>query len=182
MDSSRPPQPTGLSNTNHSTHQYQTFVTAEPEAYESTEDSQTRRAWKSALSIRTLPVADEDDSDSEDEYGPTSRQRLKRNTVSPLLLPSTPIPEHRPTVRASLIARLQLSSIQKNILKCAVAYFIASLFTFNKTLASFLGQPFDIEGATPNAHFIATVSVYYNRALLNFRLPCHALANACFSR
>lgn len=27
-----------------------------------------------------------------------------------------------------------------------------------------LGQPFDIEGATPNAHFIATVAVYYNPA------------------
>lgn len=48
--------------------------------------------------------------------------------------------------------------------KCSVAYGIASLFTLNPFLSSLLGQPFDYEGPTANAHVIATVSVYYNPA------------------
>lgn len=50
------------------------------------------------------------------------------------------------------------------MLKCAIAYAVASCFTLVPFLSNMLGQPFDIEGATPNAHFIATVAVYYNPA------------------
>lgn len=62
----------------------------------------------------------------------------------------------------------KLSTLQRNILKCAIAYFIGSLFTFIPFLSNLvarlgsLGRP----GGNPyrTAHLVATVSVYYNPA------------------
>ncbi|KAG9316913.1 Fusaric acid resistance protein-like-domain-containing protein [Chiua virens] len=56
----------------------------------------------------------------------------------------------------------------KNMLKCSVAYFIASLFTFHPSLARFFGDltSYGSGGGSPypSAHLIATIAVYYNPA------------------
>ncbi|KAF9237441.1 Fusaric acid resistance protein-like-domain-containing protein [Melanogaster broomeanus] len=56
----------------------------------------------------------------------------------------------------------------KNMLKCSVAYFLASMFTFQPYLSQFFGDlvPYgsDGNGPSPSAHMIATVAVYYNPA------------------
>ncbi|KAF8906326.1 Fusaric acid resistance protein-like-domain-containing protein [Mucidula mucida] len=53
-----------------------------------------------------------------------------------------------------------------NVFKCALAYFIGSLFTFSPYLSSFIG---DLRGPGerrphPSGHMIATIAVYYNPA------------------
>ncbi|KAG6862245.1 hypothetical protein C0995_002176 [Termitomyces sp. Mi166 len=63
--------------------------------------------------------------------------------------------------------------LYRNVLKCAIAYFVASLFTFNPFLANLLSkiasyghmdhgpgsrEPF------PSGHMVATIAVYYNPA------------------
>lgn len=67
--------------------------------------------------------------------------------------------------RSSLSPRSQgLTSLQKGVVKCAVAYLIASLFTFVPALSDFFAAPFDLEGPVSGAHVIATVATYYNPA------------------
>ncbi|KAI5117857.1 hypothetical protein M0805_007700 [Coniferiporia weirii] len=56
--------------------------------------------------------------------------------------------------------------LYRNILKCAVAYFIASLFTFVPVLSHLIGS-ISSNGETkpsPSAHMVATVAVYFNPA------------------
>ncbi|THH31394.1 hypothetical protein EUX98_g2773 [Antrodiella citrinella] len=63
-----------------------------------------------------------------------------------------------------------LTPLQRNILKCSVAYFIGSLFTFSPYLSGFISDltsygPSDRERApSPSGHMVATVAVYYNPA------------------
>ncbi|KAF9227087.1 hypothetical protein BS17DRAFT_861039 [Gyrodon lividus] len=56
----------------------------------------------------------------------------------------------------------------KNILKCSVAYFLASLFTFHPYLSQFFGDLVSYGsgggGPSPSGHMIATIAVYYNPA------------------
>ncbi|KZT29097.1 hypothetical protein NEOLEDRAFT_1154149 [Neolentinus lepideus HHB14362 ss-1] len=59
-----------------------------------------------------------------------------------------------------------LTTIQRNILKCAIAYFIGSLFTFSPYLSGFIS---DVTAAgerrpAPSGHMVATVAVYFNPA------------------
>ncbi|KAG8758649.1 hypothetical protein FRC14_007704 [Serendipita sp. 396] len=60
------------------------------------------------------------------------------------------------------------STLQRNLFKCAIAYFIASLFTFIPTLSNLLsyistfGRQRNLP--SPSAHMVATVVVYYNPA------------------
>ncbi|GAA5931638.1 uncharacterized protein JCM15063_001523 [Sporobolomyces koalae] len=54
-----------------------------------------------------------------------------------------------------------LSITAKNVLKCVLAYTLASLFTFIPALSEFVGAPWDVEGPVRNAHAIATTSVYF---------------------
>ncbi|KAI0676139.1 Fusaric acid resistance protein-like-domain-containing protein [Trametes maxima] len=61
-----------------------------------------------------------------------------------------------------------LSPIYRNILKCSIAYFIGSLFTFSPYLSGFIA---DITGGdpgdripSPSGHMVATVAVYFNPA------------------
>lgn len=55
-----------------------------------------------------------------------------------------------------------------NVLKCAIAYFIASLFTFYQPLSDFIGDLSSYgpgaRGPSPSAHMVATVAVYFNPA------------------
>ncbi|KAH7889008.1 hypothetical protein F5I97DRAFT_1804311 [Phlebopus sp. FC_14] len=56
----------------------------------------------------------------------------------------------------------------KNVLKCCVAYFIASMFTFQPYLSHFFGDLVSYgsgsRGPLPSGHMIATIAVYYNPA------------------
>ncbi|KIK69372.1 hypothetical protein GYMLUDRAFT_35450 [Collybiopsis luxurians FD-317 M1] len=58
--------------------------------------------------------------------------------------------------------------LHRNIFKCAVAYFIASLFTFNPYLAGFMSDLVNYGSGTrkplPSGHMVATVAVYFNPA------------------
>ncbi|TBU24665.1 Fusaric acid resistance protein-like-domain-containing protein [Dichomitus squalens] len=62
----------------------------------------------------------------------------------------------------------ELSTTHRNILKCCIAYFLASLFTFSPYLSGFIA---DITGdnpgertPSPSGHMVATVAVYFNPA------------------
>lgn len=57
-----------------------------------------------------------------------------------------------------------LTVMQKNILKCAVAYFLGSLFTFNPYLSGIVSDITSAEGPSPSGHMVATVAVYFNPA------------------
>lgn len=52
-----------------------------------------------------------------------------------------------------------------NVLKCAIAYFLASLFTFNPYLSNILNRITSYEpGPFTSGHLIATIAVYFNPA------------------
>ncbi|KAF8586723.1 hypothetical protein K439DRAFT_1340213 [Ramaria rubella] len=96
------------------------------------------------------PDADEYDSDNSSEAS------------TPVQAPA------RPRRRCAYIKIPSLSRLQKNVLKCALAYLIASLFTFVPYLSGFLA---DVPsrgkwqgGPSPSGHMVATVSVYFNPA------------------
>ncbi|KDR75940.1 hypothetical protein GALMADRAFT_68130 [Galerina marginata CBS 339.88] len=59
--------------------------------------------------------------------------------------------------------RLSLSLMSRNVLKCAIAYFLASLFTFSPIFSQFiLGWNSDAPSAS--SHMVATIVVYFNPA------------------
>lgn len=53
---------------------------------------------------------------------------------------------------------LRLSDKQKMVLKCSLAYFLGSLFTYHPTLNRLIG------GASTSSHVVATVTVFFNPA------------------
>lgn len=90
-----------------------------------------------------------------------SLSRLLRALRTPPLIPYT------------LIDRLQLTIPQKQILKCSIAYFIASLFTFVPFFANLLStdSETDVHGRVRrkpaySAHMVATVMCYVSRSEL----------------
>ncbi|KAJ7252108.1 Fusaric acid resistance protein-like-domain-containing protein [Mycena haematopus] len=58
--------------------------------------------------------------------------------------------------------------LYRNIIKCAIAYFIASLFTFSPYLSSFISDLTTYgdgeRSPSPSGHMVATVMVYFNPA------------------
>lgn len=57
-----------------------------------------------------------------------------------------------------------LTAQQRGILKCSIAYTVATLFTFVPLLSGLLAAPFDLEGPVRGGHVVATVATYYNPA------------------
>lgn len=57
-----------------------------------------------------------------------------------------------------------LTAQQRGILKCTIAYTIATLFTFVPALSGLLAAPFDLDGPVRGGHVVATVATYYNPA------------------
>ncbi|PLW46714.1 hypothetical protein PCASD_03661 [Puccinia coronata f. sp. avenae] len=58
-------------------------------------------------------------------------------------------------------------SFRKNfrvILKCSIAYYIASLFSFYQPLSDLLVLPFGLDGPFSGAHVVATIVTYYRPA------------------
>jgi hypothetical protein len=67
-----------------------------------------------------------------------------------------PIDSAHPIKELAHYQRIQsLTTLQRNILKCAISYFIASLFTFIPYLAGFISHV--DKGPSPSGHLIATV-------------------------
>lgn len=98
-----------------------------------------------------------DPAESEDESQPCS------DSSSATSVPTSPSRHWFPPLQVPTIPVLW-----KNILKCAVAYLIASLFTFSPYLSGFLSD-ISTPGAgnglpSPTGHMIATIAVYYNPA------------------
>ncbi|KAF8320692.1 hypothetical protein DL93DRAFT_2052449 [Clavulina sp. PMI_390] len=61
----------------------------------------------------------------------------------------------------------QLTTFQRDIVKCAIAYLIGSLFTFNPYLSKLVSDivpSHASEGPSPTGHMVATVTVYFNPA------------------
>ena len=103
-----------------------------------------RPSWSSSAippSMRTrssavLIAGDSSDAETEDTDIPTTRA-----TTTNLRLPTLPV-------------------LWKNILKCSVAYFLASLFTLHPYLSNFFGDLTsygDYSGPSPSGHMIATM-------------------------
>ncbi|KAG0151562.1 hypothetical protein CROQUDRAFT_36606 [Cronartium quercuum f. sp. fusiforme G11] len=87
----------------------------------------------------------------------------------------------QPTINHSLLSRpwLQLASAvapvlkwlptsfrsqYRDILKCSIAYLIASLFSFYDPLSDLLVRPFGLDGPFSGAHVVATIVTYYRPA------------------
>ncbi|KAJ7496902.1 Fusaric acid resistance protein-like-domain-containing protein [Mycena latifolia] len=104
-----------------------------------------------------LSALDDDDDDEECDSISTSSTIKQASTVEP---PSTRwfSPHRLPSVPL----------LYRNIFKCAVAYFIASLFTFSPYLSSFISDLTTYRGGerrpSPSGHMVATVAVYFNPA------------------
>ncbi|KAG5645197.1 hypothetical protein DXG03_006715 [Asterophora parasitica] len=72
-------------------------------------------------------------------------------------------PDSTPWYSLNRIPRVPV--LYRNVLKCAIAYFIASLFTFNPYLADILGKITSYGPAIfPSGHMVATIAVYFNPA------------------
>ncbi|CED83992.1 Predicted membrane protein [Phaffia rhodozyma] len=85
-------------------------------------------------------------------------QWIRPTSVRPinLKLPPKPLPK-KDNVRWWRKTMMGFSRQEVDVTKCAIAYFLASLFTFNEKLNSWLPN-------ASNAHMIATIAVYYNPA------------------
>jgi hypothetical protein len=117
--------------------------------YERPSRVSSRRGRSRSRSAKSL-TSDSSDSSSDSDYSE----------------PSSPPPTHN-KVTATL-KRLKdeippLSALQRNMLKCAIAYFLASLFTFIPFLSNFISDIGSFgkgsEIPSPSAHMIATVCV-----------------------
>ncbi|KAJ7678692.1 Fusaric acid resistance protein-like-domain-containing protein [Mycena rosella] len=74
-----------------------------------------------------------------------------------------------PSMRWFSLQRLPtVPLLYRNIFKCAVAYFIASLFTFSPYLSSFISDLTTYGDGerrpSPSGHMVATIAVYFNPA------------------
>ena len=109
--------------------------------------------------------SDSDDSHSGDEYAQYNKFRVTRQRSQLLHKECTPSLEKSPLQLFLNLFRLPaLTAVQRGILKCSIAYLLASLFTFLPVLSDLFASPFDLEGPVSGAHVIATVATYYNPA------------------
>ncbi|KAI0765646.1 Fusaric acid resistance protein-like-domain-containing protein [Trametes elegans] len=80
----------------------------------------------------------------------------------------TPEPHHQWYSMRGVPQIPPLSPLYRNILKCSIAYFLGSLFTFSPYLSGFIaditGNGPDGRMPSPSGHMVATVAVYYNPA------------------
>lgn len=119
----------------------------------------------------------DDDDDSSDDEGSHPQKSLSATKPAVNGGNSSQPPAAQPTLTqriataaASLTAIMPvLSPLTKGILKCVIAYFIASLFTYSFPLANFLAHLLpnhDPDALVPfgSLHMIATVAVYFHPA------------------
>ncbi|KAK0213314.1 hypothetical protein DFS33DRAFT_1249187 [Desarmillaria ectypa] len=108
---------------------------------------------------------DDSDSDSDsrsDEYDSDSESSTSTVTKNDLASSDTPIP----TRKWYTIPTIPLP--YRNIFKCALAYFLASLFTYEPHLSGLISDLVTYGSneriPLPSGHMVATVAVYYNPA------------------
>ncbi|KAF9049707.1 Fusaric acid resistance protein-like-domain-containing protein [Panaeolus papilionaceus] len=82
---------------------------------------------------------------------------------------SVALPRSHPQLLSRITHLFSFSLITRNTLKCSIAYFIASLFTFSPLLSQLVSDwmpygPSDPTTPLPIGHMIATIAVYYNPA------------------
>ncbi|EKM80929.1 hypothetical protein AGABI1DRAFT_56115 [Agaricus bisporus var. burnettii JB137-S8] len=109
------------------------------------------------------PTVQDYDSDDDDDTSTSSHR-----TIGPLGGSTEPSANDTRYSWFSLTNLPTLTLLQRNVLKCSIAYFIASLFTFSPTLSHFIGDLTSYgpgaKGPSPSAHMVATIAVYYNPA------------------
>lgn len=110
-----------------------------------------------APSLRRIAVEDGHESDDASTIGYDSESDVEDSSR-----PSTPTPVLSPQKRRwySKWNPPSLTPLQRNILKCAVAYFIGSLFTFNSTLSGLITSVIstgDETAPSQSGHMVATV-------------------------
>ncbi|TFK90654.1 hypothetical protein K466DRAFT_484360 [Polyporus arcularius HHB13444] len=125
-----------------------------------TEHSHARSNHDPGLNVSSPPeytsTTNGDYSDSDSDASLAERARTPSRHLEP------------PSKWYTLPKLPTLTTVQRNILKCAIAYFIGSLFTFSPYLSGFIA---DITGddpgerkPSPSGHMVATVAVYFNPA------------------
>ena len=108
---------------------------------------------------------DSDDSHSGDEYPQYNKLPAAGHRSQAFHKSASRMSEKSYLQRVLNILRLPtLTAVQRGVLKCSIAYFLASLFTFVPALSNLFASPFDLEGPVSGAHVIATVATYYNPA------------------
>ncbi|KAH7925611.1 hypothetical protein BV22DRAFT_1010776 [Leucogyrophana mollusca] len=108
------------------------------------------RPFSSHVQTPPVDLADCDDSDSDEASIRTTR----------------PARAAKPSPLFSLSRIPALPVLWRNILKCSIAYFIASLFTFSPHLSGFMSDLTSTGDSrpSPSGHMVATIAVYYNPA------------------
>lgn len=107
-----------------------------------------------------IPDYDSSDSDHENDDSEQDSSNTSRSSTTPRPTDSSP-PSSKGSRFFQLPSLPPMSILYKNIIKCAVAYFIASLFTYVPVLSRFIGN-ITSEGErtpSPSGHMVATVYV-----------------------
>lgn len=145
-------------------------------------DATTRAAspvFKESVAHERYDPSDEgEDEEAEEEAGEGISQSDDEDTQTSES--SADGSRERPDVplwrRAVLkVSGFRLTPLQKNILKCSIAYFIASLFTYNRALSHFVAimqddGPDGRRYPNPGGHMIATMFVLHCSHILSKRL------------
>ncbi|KAI0047932.1 hypothetical protein FA95DRAFT_1558591 [Auriscalpium vulgare] len=104
--------------------------------------------------LDTLDSRSSDESDGEHDHSPAETVRVDLSGKTEPWYSLSRLPT--------------LSPLQRNILKCSTAYFLASLFTYSSYLSGFIATlTSDGPGEkypSPSGHMVATVAVYFNPA------------------
>lgn len=135
----------------------------EDSIHSSTTEHHLSASWndRSLLASTTGPngstIEEDSEEDSDTEYEPTVRLE-------------SPPPSWLP-----FAAKLPtLTPLQRNILKCSVAYFLGSLFTFSPYLSGFLADLTNYgtgdKSPSPVGHIVATVYVFFSSSLVSYLL------------
>lgn len=130
-----------------------------PSPFQQTTDLATRSESPApgAPSLRHVTVGGGHESDDASTIGYDSESDSE-NSSSPSTPISTPPPQKRRRYWKWKLP--SLTPVQRNILKCAVAYFLGSLFTFNLTLSGLITSIISTEdesAPSKSGHMVATV-------------------------
>ncbi|KAJ3563310.1 hypothetical protein NP233_g9021 [Leucocoprinus birnbaumii] len=141
-----------------------------PLAGEHPEDMFSQEAQGGASSANTQSPEELGLHDYDSEYDSDTSESSQR-TIGPSSAGASTTAEGSGASRRKWFSRENLPTLtplHKNVLKCAIAYFVSSLFTFSPTLSNFIG---DIASYGPgasapsnSAHMVATIAVYFNPA------------------
>jgi len=130
-----------------------------PSPFQQTSDLATRSESPvaGAPSLRRVAVEDGHESDGASTVGYDSESDSEDSSRSSIPTSSPPPQKQRWYLKWKPPS---LTTLQRNILKCAVAYFVGSLFTFNLTLSSLITSVISagVENApSKSGHMVATV-------------------------